>query len=401
MGHFDEAGLVRVAESLHEQGSDVLRLGYPDLIGTERGRDLLVSNLARTAGSGVAFCRSVYATSPMGDVIPIDGGLADGLPDVIAFPDLDTVRALPWEPGVTHCIADVYNPDGSPSAESPRNVLRRVIERFAELGQQPLVGPELEFFVLERDSAASTGWKRYGEASGNVYVAGRKGDPQNLLLRSLRQLEAYDIGVVAGNHEFSSGQFEINLWHCPALTAADNAFRFKSAVKELARLEDKLATFMAKPFNDEGGSGFHLHLSTVGPDGSPLFDDPDDPSGCRAPPGTRSAASSRTPRHWPRCSTRPSTPTSGSGRTRWPPGSSTGAWTTAARCSGFPRSAAPRPGWNCDSAMPAPTPTSPSPRCWPGPTSESATRSSRRRRYRATAMTPARPSGCRPTSRRR
>ena len=90
---------------------------------------------------------------------------------------------MPWEPGVAHYIADLFNPDGSPSMESPRNVLKRVVDKFAELGMRPIVGPELEFYVLERDEGAPTGWKRYGEATGNVYVAGLKGDPENVLLR--------------------------------------------------------------------------------------------------------------------------------------------------------------------------------------------------------------------------
>jgi glutamine synthetase len=275
VGHFDESKLAAVATTLAERGIDVVRLGYADLIGTERGRDVLVNRFARTVGDGVAFCRTVYGTSPMGDVIEIgQGGLADGLPDVVAFPDLDTILDVPWEPGVAHCVADVFNPDGTPSQESPRHVLKRVAARFADLGMSPIVGPELEFYVLERDPATPAGWRRYGEATGNVYVAGRKGDPENVLLRALRNLADYGLDVVAANHEFCSGQFEINLWHSEALDAADRAFRFKTAVKELARLQDKLATFMAKPFNDEGGSGFHLHFSTVDGDGRPLFDDP-------------------------------------------------------------------------------------------------------------------------------
>ena len=94
------------------------------------------------------------------------------------------------------------------------------------------------------------------------------------MLRTLRHLSAYGLEVVAANHEFSSGQFGTNLWHSDALDAADRAFRFKSGIQELARQEDKLATFIAKPFNDEGGSGFHVHFSTSDDAGRPLFDDP-------------------------------------------------------------------------------------------------------------------------------
>jgi glutamine synthetase len=250
-------------------------LAYADIIGTERARDILVAAFPRSVADGVAFCRSVYGASPMGDVVEIQqGGMADGLPDVLAFPDLATLADVPWEPGVAHCVADVFNPDGTPAQESPRTVLKRVVDRFAELGMHPRIGPEVEFFVLERDASAPTGWRRYGEAAGNVYVAGRKGDPENVLLRALRNLSDYGLDVFAANHEFFSGQFEINMWHSSPLDAADRTFRLKSAIKELARMDDKLATFMARPFNDEGGSGFHVHFSTADDNGDPLFHDP-------------------------------------------------------------------------------------------------------------------------------
>ncbi|MGL5810564.1 MAG: glutamine synthetase family protein [Nocardioides sp.] len=283
MSHFDSSGLQAAADRLAADGIDVVRLGYADLIGTDRGRDLLVDKFARTVGDGVAFCRSVYGTTPRGGVVDIEGGLSAGLPDILAFPDLSTVQKVPWEPGVAHCIADLYNPDGTPSAESPRMVLKSLVARFAELGMTPIVGPELEFYLLEPDESAPSGWRRYGEGTGNVYVAGSKGDPDGFLLNSIRGLGEYGLDVVAGNHEFSSGQFEINLWHGDALGAADRAHRFKGAIKELARREGRMATFMSKPFNDEGGSGYHLHFSTWSGDpeagGRALFDDPDGADG--------------------------------------------------------------------------------------------------------------------------
>jgi glutamine synthetase len=79
--------------------------------------------------------------------------------------------------------------------------------------------------------------------------------------------------VTAANHEFSPGQFEINLDHSGLLDAADRAFRLKSAVQEIARHRDLMATFMAKPFNDEGGSGFHVHVSVNDEAGRNVFGD--------------------------------------------------------------------------------------------------------------------------------
>ena len=95
----------------------------------------------------------------------------------------------------------------------------------------------------------------------------------------LRYMRDAALQVTAANHEFSPGQFEINLNHSELLDAADRAFRMKSAVQEIARHEGMLATFMAKPFNDEGGSGFHLHVSLVDEDKVNVFGDPEGPDG--------------------------------------------------------------------------------------------------------------------------
>ena len=75
----------------------------------------------------------------------------------------------------------------------------------------------------------------------------------------------------AGNHEFMNSQYEINVKHSAALDAADRAFMLKAAVKEIAALEGLVATFMGRPFSDQGGSGFHLHLSLADADGRNAF----------------------------------------------------------------------------------------------------------------------------------
>jgi glutamine synthetase len=80
-------------------------------------------------------------------------------------------------------------------------------------------------------------------------------------------LDNLNIGAFAGNHEFSPSQYEINLWHSEALDAADRTFFFKSAVKDIIAKRGKHATFLGKPWSDEGGSGFHLHFSVTDSDG--------------------------------------------------------------------------------------------------------------------------------------
>nr|WBO75762.1 glutamine synthetase family protein [Streptomyces sp. SBE_14.2] len=283
MSASDTPPVRRHMERLAAEGIDVVRVTYPDLIGTERARDVLLDHLPSACDHGLAFCRAVYHTTPQGDVVPVTGGLDAGLPDICVRPDLDTLTALPWEPGVATCLGDVTDPaTGRPAPESPRDLLRAVLDRCAEHGLSPVVGPELEYFLCDADPGAPTGWRKYSDTQGVVYTAGLRADDDNHLLRTLRQLHAMNIGVSSGNHEFDGSQFEINLTHGDAMTAADRAFRFKSAVKELARKEGRLATFMAKPFNGAGGSGFHLHLSCTDEEGANAFDDPSAPYGLSA-----------------------------------------------------------------------------------------------------------------------
>ncbi|MGZ4625318.1 MAG: glutamine synthetase family protein [Kineosporiaceae bacterium] len=259
-----------IVTRLREQGVDVVRVSYADLIGVDRGRDVLIDELERVASHGHAFCRAVYHTSPMGDVVPVPGGLDAGLPDITVTPDLATLTPRPWEPGAAWCVGDAWA-HGGPAEEAPRHVARRVSRRLAELGLAAVIGPELEFFVCERGVDGS--WRRYADEPGNVYVVGRKGDPRGLLVSMLRHLRDTGLRVTAANHEFAPGQFEINLDHSELVDSADRAFRLKSAVQEIARHEGLLATFMAKPFNDQGGSGFHLHVSLVDDDGVNVFGD--------------------------------------------------------------------------------------------------------------------------------
>jgi glutamine synthetase len=274
------ADVADVVERLRADGVDVVRVSYPDLIGVDRGRDVLLDQLPAAAGHGLAFCRAVYHTSPMGDVVPVQGGLEAGLPDVTVKPDLATLAPMPWEPHAAWCLADVTTPDGAPALESPRAVAQRVAHQIESLGYHLIAGPELEFFLCQRDEGGT--WRRYADEPGNVYVVGRKGDPQGIALHMLRQLRDAGLGVTAANHEFCPGQFEINLGHSALTDAADRCFRLKTGVQEIARHAGLLATFMAKPFNDEGGSGFHVHVSLNDEAEQNVFGDPAGPDGLSA-----------------------------------------------------------------------------------------------------------------------
>lgn len=260
--------LTGLRSQLEEKEIDVLRLIYPDILGITRSKDLLVSQFERIAENGTTFCQGVWVTTTRGGVLDGNDIMSDGLPDLVTRIDPASLTAMPWEPGVALVIADAFEPDGSASELAPRGVLRQVIEQYAALGLTPVIGPELEFYIADR---IDNGWKRSIEGTGRVYTTGAWVDPGGTFLHLLRMLDQMDIGVFAGNHEFSPSQYEINLWHSEALRAADRTFIFKTAVKDIVTREGKLATFLGKPWNDEGGSGFHLHLSVADPAGKNLM----------------------------------------------------------------------------------------------------------------------------------
>jgi glutamine synthetase len=196
-----------------------------------------------------------------------------GYPDLVARPDLSTLTLLPWEPGVASCIADVHPvAEGSKVPADPRGAVRRAVAGFEELGLAPIVGPELEFFLCEHDPAVPGGLKRYVDQLSMVYTVGPQADPRGIVRQLAEAMAGMGMGTFAANHEYMNSQYEINLRHGPALTAADRAFRLKTAVKDVAAQAGMVATFMGKPFNDQGGSGFHLHVSADRDDDNAFYD---------------------------------------------------------------------------------------------------------------------------------
>jgi glutamine synthetase len=249
-----------------------VRITYPDLHGIQRGKDIPVSELDRVVEDGVTFCWAVMGTDLRHT--PVVGG-ERGYPDMIARPELDTLIELPWDPGVASCLA-LLERGGEPEPTDPRRLVRRAEASLAELGLAAKIGPELEFFLCERDENGR--WRRYVDNLSMVYTVGPQADPRGISRELLDACSTLRIGAFAANHEYMNSQFEINLRECGPADAADNAFRFKTAVKDFAAGRGMLATFMGRPFNDQGGSGLHLHLS-LSREGENAFDAPDGEDG--------------------------------------------------------------------------------------------------------------------------
>jgi glutamine synthetase len=246
-----------------------VRLLYPDLHGIARGKDVPAREFDHVVDKGLCFCAAVMGTDLRHT--PVVGG-EEGYPDLIARPDLSTLVSLPWEPGVACCVADLEPAEGGASICDPRGALRRAVESVSKLGYEPIVGPELEFFLVVRDPGSDNGVRRHIDNLSMVYTVGPQADPGGIVRKMTEDLAELGLDVFAVNHEFMNSQYEINLRHSEALDAADRAFRLKTAVKDIAAQHGLHATFMGKPFNDQGGSGTHLHLS-LNQQGQNAFDD--------------------------------------------------------------------------------------------------------------------------------
>ncbi|MBP6683607.1 MAG: glutamine synthetase, partial [Halioglobus sp.] len=70
--------------------------------------------------------------------------------DVVLKADMSTAKAVPWAKEPTlQVIHDLYNRDGSPVSVAPRNVLKRLVNLYAQQGWKPVVAPELEFYLTK------------------------------------------------------------------------------------------------------------------------------------------------------------------------------------------------------------------------------------------------------------
>jgi glutamine synthetase len=199
-----------------------------------------------------------------------------GYGDFVMKPDLDTLRPVPWHPATALCMADIVWHDHSPVPASPRQILRRQLERLAERGWRAFCGTELEFIVF-RDSYEAAWKKGYRDLEpANLYnvdysiLGTSRVEP---LMRRIRNAMAgAGLAVENSKGECNLGQHEINFRFGAALNAADEHLVYKTGAKEIAAQEEMAITFMAK-FDPREGSSCHIHLSFQDEAGNAVFAD--------------------------------------------------------------------------------------------------------------------------------
>ncbi len=243
---------------------------WSDLNGLSHGRYVPERRLGEHGHHAV----TTLTMNIKGDILPVDGYAMD-----VGFPDLSTVplretRRTGWEVDTDVAIADLeFN--GAPLAISPRAALQRAVEAWNALGYEPLLGYEMEFYVMQPDAHAPGGFSPLQIPGHRVYGVGIGGDVTGLTFDYFDAVEASGLDLEGIMAEFSPGQFEINMKYGPALDSADRAFICKELTRELAAAKGYRATYMGRPHPLMVGSGLHINFSLVPKEGgSNAFDDP-------------------------------------------------------------------------------------------------------------------------------
>ena len=251
-----------VLRTAKENDVKLIRLWFSDILGNLKGFAITVEELEDALEHGVAF-----------DGSAIEGSVRIYESDMIARPDPTTFRILPWRPrenSVARMFCDIYRPTGEPFEGDPRYVLRRNVQRAADLGFTYYVGPELEYFYVEsQNNPRLLDQGGYFDQLPMEYAS-------DLRRETVLTLADMGIPVKYSHHEAAPSQQEIDLQYADAITMADGVMTCKLAIKEVASNHNVYATFMPKPVSGINGSGMHVHQSLFRGDRNAFYD-PEEP----------------------------------------------------------------------------------------------------------------------------
>lgn len=263
---------------------DTVVLAFPDMQGRLQGKRFAARFfLDEVLHHGTEGCNYLLAVDA--DMNTVDGyamsSWETGYGDFAMYPDLDTLRRVPWNEGTAMVTADLAWADGSPVAAAPRQILRRQLDRLAALGYTAQVGTELEFIVFKDtyEQAWDAGYR--GLTPANQYnidysVLGT-GRIEPLLRRIRNEMAGAGLTVESAKGECNPGQHEIAFRYDEALVTCDQHVIYKTGAKEIAAQEGVSITFMAK-YNEREGNSCHIHRSLAGLGGeSAMPESPEDP----------------------------------------------------------------------------------------------------------------------------
>ena len=256
---------------LKDNNIDEVECLVPDISGTPRGKILPTAKFISGArATGLRVPEEIFTLTVTGRYWQETEIINPASIDVYLKPDPASLRPVPWHPNPTaQVICDAFYMDGRPVEIAPRSVLKRVLALYAEKGWKPVVAPELEFYLVQKNLDPDypleppAGRSGRQETEGQAYGIDAANEFDPIVEDIYDFCEAQRIDVDTISHESGPAQLEINFNHGGPLELADQVFLFKRTVRQAALKHDMYATFMAKPHEDAPGSSMHLHTSVL------------------------------------------------------------------------------------------------------------------------------------------
>lgn len=254
-----------------------------DIAGMSRGKAMPARKFARS--ESMYLPASIFHQTITGEYVDIEDMENQWMEsDLVLRPDYTTATAAPWSADVTlQVVHDAFLPDGARCPVAPRNVLKRVVEAYAREGWQPVVAPEIEFYLTKPNTDSDqpieppigrTGRQGVARQAYSMVAVDEYG-PVIDDIYDFAEAQGFEIDTII--QEGGAGQIEINLKHGDPVTLADQVFYYKRSIREAALRNGCFATFMAKPMEDQPGSAMHIHQSVESlADGSNVFNTSDD-----------------------------------------------------------------------------------------------------------------------------
>jgi glutamine synthetase len=240
----------------------------PDITGNARGKFVPADKFSKeeTRLPECILLQSVTGTYP--DEFDEILGVTDS--DMYLRPDPNAMRTVPWAKDPTaQIIHDCCTRDGELHPLSSRGVLKRVLALYEKEGWEPVVAPEVEFYLVKQSSDPGLeleppiGRSKRPEILRSSYTIDAINEFDPLIEDMYDYCEAMGLDADSLIDETGTAQMELNFLHGNALDLADQVFTFKRTLREIAKQHGVFATFMAKPMESEPGSSMHIHQSIV------------------------------------------------------------------------------------------------------------------------------------------
>lgn len=272
----------RAMESFLQEHADIEHFDaiFVDACGAMRGKRVPRVDVDKVVNGKLNIPQALFALCVTGEGVGAGGrGWGDGDPDGYGYPLMNTLCKLPWGSShIAQVLMGMREGAGRPVDIDPRQLLTGLVERLSTLGLTAVAAVELEFYLLDPKRGTNgqpvpaTGRDMPGGRNGQNYGMEVLNAHQPVLDTIDRFARAMGVPTRAVSAESGRSQFEINLSHVndPVL-AADHAILLKQIVRKAAHEHGMEASFMAKPFSDQPGSGMHVHLSLVDQDGNNAF----------------------------------------------------------------------------------------------------------------------------------